>query len=69
MNQPIPETMKVTDSSLVKEISFNSHENSITATTIDGRVYTFPNLDRQTYEMFCSSPSKGRFFNELRKKK
>ena len=57
------------NSSLIREISYNEQTKILKVhLTNSYKTYSFPNISKETYEAFLNSPSKGIFFNNLRRK-
>lgn len=51
------------NSSMLQACSYNSEARELTVTFVNGRDYTYEDIEKEFYEALIGAPSPGKFFN------
>ncbi len=55
------------NSSMLSSCSYDSEANELTVTFVNGRDYTYKDVEKSTYEELIGAPSPGKYFNSIKK--
>lgn len=55
------------NSSMLSNAAYDTEEKEMSVTFTNGRVYTYVDVDKETYETLIGSKSAGGYFNSIKK--
>lgn len=57
---------KFENSSMLHDCGYDDESKEMTVTFVNGREYTYEDVDKSIYDMLASSPSAGKYFNSIK---